>query len=235
MMTRWLVVNGDDFGLSCGTTCGIARAHACGVLTSASLMVRGRAAPAAAAYTARHPDLAVGLHLDLGEWIWKEDDWRPLYAVVNPDNADEVELEAWRQLNSFRGLLARNPTHLDSHQHVHRREPVRTVLLKMADSLNVPLRECTAGVRYCGDFYGQTLHGSSQVDAVCVEALLRLLASLPPGTTELACHPATRDDMAGMYRHERCLELQTLCDRRVRDALCRDGISLRSFHDLCFR
>src|SRR6516165_9836112 len=130
MIPRCLVVNGDDFGLSSGTTGGIARAHACGVVTSASLMVRGQAAPAAALYAQQHPDLAVGLHLDLGEWVWKEDEWTPLYQVVSPDDAEEVELEAWCQLDTFRRLLRRNPTHLDSHQHVHRREPVRTVLLK---------------------------------------------------------------------------------------------------------
>ena len=31
----------------------------------------------------------------------------------------------------FAALLGRDPTHLDSHQHVHRREPVRSVLLEL--------------------------------------------------------------------------------------------------------
>jgi predicted glycoside hydrolase/deacetylase ChbG (UPF0249 family) len=232
MTARCLVVTGDDFGQSMGTTDGIVEAHARGVVTSASLMVRWHAARAAAACAAEHPGLAVGLHLDLGEWVLSAGAWTPLYEIVDLEDTGDVEAETWRQLERFRTLLKRDPTHLDSHQHVHRREPVRSVLLDMAAKLNVPLRECTPGIRYCGAFYGQTLVGSPQVDAIGVDALLELLAALPSGTTELGCHPATHEDTTGMYRSERRLELLTLCDPRVRDALRREDVSLRSFRDI---
>ena len=41
---RWLIVNADDFGLSQGVNAGIVAAHERGIVTSASLMVRGSAA-----------------------------------------------------------------------------------------------------------------------------------------------------------------------------------------------
>src|SRR5256885_15259517 len=44
---RHLIVNADDFGLSAGVNAGIIRAHEHGILTSASLMVRGAAAASA--------------------------------------------------------------------------------------------------------------------------------------------------------------------------------------------
>ena len=51
---RELIVNADDFGLSEGVNRGIAEAHEHGIVTSASLMVRGASAPAAAAYADAH-------------------------------------------------------------------------------------------------------------------------------------------------------------------------------------
>jgi predicted glycoside hydrolase/deacetylase ChbG (UPF0249 family) len=230
---RRLIVNGDDFGQSAGTTAGVAAAFERGVLTSASLMVRWPTAGAAASYAAAHPTLAVGLHFDFGEWVYRNDEWTPLYEVVSLDDARGIDTEAWRQVERFRELVGRSPTHLDSHQHVHRLEPVRSALLAIAERLHVPLRQCTPGIRYCGDFYGQTDKGVPSPDAISVGALLRIVASLPPGVTELACHPASEDDVESMYAAERPEELQTLCDRQVRAALRDERIVLQSFGDWC--
>ena len=41
---RTLIVNADDFGLSPGVNDGVLQAHVAGIVTSASLMVRRRAA-----------------------------------------------------------------------------------------------------------------------------------------------------------------------------------------------
>jgi predicted glycoside hydrolase/deacetylase ChbG (UPF0249 family) len=195
-------------------------------------MVRWPAAHAAASYATAHPNLAVGLHFDFGEWVYRNDEWTPLYEVISLDDARGIDAEARRQLETFWGLMGRNPTHLDSHQHVHRLEPVRSALLAIASRLNVPLRQCTPGIRYCGDFYGQTENGAPSPDAISVEALLRIVASLPPGVTELACHPASEDDVDSMYVTERREELQTLCDLQVRAALRDERIVLQSFGDL---
>src|SRR5436190_23980393 len=66
-MRRAVIVNADDFGQSAGINRGIIEAHERGIVTSASLMVRWPAAPAAAAYACAHRGLSVGLHVDLGE------------------------------------------------------------------------------------------------------------------------------------------------------------------------
>ena len=62
---RRVIVNGDDFGASLGINRGIVEAHERGVLTSASLMVDGPAAPDAVARARANPALSVGLHLEL--------------------------------------------------------------------------------------------------------------------------------------------------------------------------
>jgi predicted glycoside hydrolase/deacetylase ChbG (UPF0249 family) len=226
---RCLIVNADDFGQSPGVNRGIIRAHEHGIVTSASLMVRPTAAAEAAAYARAHPGLGVGLHVDLGEWAYAGGAWEPLYEVAPLEDAGAVAAAVGAQLSTFRDLVGADPTHLDSHQHVHRRAPVHGVLTAIARRLGVPLRHDTAGVRYCGEFYGQEADGRSLPGAVGIDALLRILAALPPGVTELACHPAEGDDLETMYRAERALELRALCDPRARAALVASGIRLVSF------
>src|SRR4051812_5845914 len=128
MGERFLIVNADDFGLTPAVNRGVATAHECGVVTSASLMVRGSAAIAAGEYARAHPDLAVGLHVDLAEWSFVDDQWRADYQVVDTRDADAVDAEVERQLAAFRELVQRAPSHLDSHQHVHREEPIASLL-----------------------------------------------------------------------------------------------------------
>ena len=67
---------------------------------------------------------------------------------------------------------------------------------------------------------------------IVVEALIRIARGLPQGTSEIGCHPGLRRDAGGMYVVERELEVRTLCDPRVREALGEEGIELTSFHPL---
>src|SRR5262245_46156877 len=205
---RFLIGNADDFGQSPGVNRGVPRAHDRGIVTSASLMVRWPAAAEAAALARGRPGLSVGLHVDLGEWAYRGGRWVAVYEVTPADDATAVAAEVARQLDAFRRLLGRDPTHLDSHQHVHRAEPLRAVLTGLAGELGVPLRHFCPAVRYHGGFYGQTGKGEPFHQAIRAEALLAAVADLPPGVTELACHPGEGDDVESVYRRERALEVE---------------------------
>jgi predicted glycoside hydrolase/deacetylase ChbG (UPF0249 family) len=227
---RAVIVNADDFGLSAGVNQGITTAFERGILTSASLMVRADAAAEAAAYARLHSMLGVGLHVDLGEWRHVGGyDWRAVYEVVRLDDEEAVAREVDRQLDRFRELLGREPTHLDSHQHVHLKEPVRSVLRRLAVRLGVPLRHFSGVVRYCGEFYGQWNDGRQYLEAISADGLIRTILGLSPGITELACHPGDDPGLDSDYREERSLELAALCDPRVREALVGARIELRTF------
>ena len=226
---RYLIVNADDFGRSSGVNRGVIEAHEGGIVTSASLMVRWAAAAAAADYCRKRPSLDLGLHFDFGEWIYDDGTWIPVYEVVPADDSTAVAQEAARQIAAFRRLAGRDPTHIDSHQHVHLREPVRSVLVEIARRLAVPLRHWSPGVNYCGDFHGQTATGSPIHHAISVDELIKILASLPSGVTELACHPGLDDGLKSTYRTERAEEVKVLCDPRVRLAIVAEGIELCSF------
>lgn len=229
---RYVVVNADDFGQSPGVNRGIVEAHEHGIVTSASLMVRWPAAAEAVAKSRQHPALSLGIHFDFSEWACRRGEWRPIYQVVADDDIGGIAREASRQLATFRRLVGEDPTHIDSHQHAHRARRIRSIFAEIADRSGVPLRGCTPGVRYCGSFYGQTSNGQPLPRLISVNALIRILATLPAGITELGCHPALGNDLNSMYRKERALEVKTLCDRRVREAISDLGIELCSFRDV---
>lgn len=226
---RYLIVNADDFGQSPGVNQGIMRAHQYGIVTSASLMVRWPGAVEAVQFSQAHPELSLGIHLDLGEWVYRDETWVALYEVASMDDHAAVAEEVARQFEAFQRLVGKAPTHIDSHQHVHLREPLRSIGIEVAGKLAVPLRLCSPEIHYCGDFYGQTAEGSPLPDAISVDGLIKILGALPPGTTELGCHPGEGNDLDTMYSSERAEEVKVLCDPQVRATIVAMGIELRSF------
>ena len=229
MSARILVVNADDFGQSAGVNRGIVEAHTNGIVTSASLMVRWPAAAQAAAWARERGTLGVGLHLDLGEWEYEGGAWPAVYEVAPLDDPRAVEAEARAQLGRFRALMGRDPTHLDSHQHVHRSGPAADVLDRLGDELGVPVRDGSGGVRHCGAFYGRTHDDRPLHEAIAPQRLAELIAELPEGVTEIACHPGEGTEAAGGYDDERRLEIEALCHPGVRAAIEREGVLLRAF------
>jgi predicted glycoside hydrolase/deacetylase ChbG (UPF0249 family) len=231
---RVLIVNADDFGRSPGVNRGVTTCHEHGIVTSATLMVRWPAADEAAAY-ARRSALGVGLHLDLGEWEHRDGEWHARYEVLAERTPETVAAEIAMQLERFERLVGRAPTHLDSHQHVHREEPVRNALLRFGNRMGVPVRHLTPGITYSGAFYGQDGKGGPVPGGITVEALIQTIEALPAGITELGCHPAAEVDHDSVYGRERLQELDTLCDPRVQATVARCGVTLRSFGDLAAR
>jgi predicted glycoside hydrolase/deacetylase ChbG (UPF0249 family) len=221
----YLVVNADDLGCSPGVNRGIFEAHERGIVTSASLMVRR---PAAAAAAAEAPaSLGLGLHVDLGEWAFEDGEWVARDVVAGDDLAAEVT----SQLARFRELAGHDPSHLDSHQHVHRKEPARSVLLALGAELGVPVRHESA-VRYCGAFYGQDGQGNPLPELIRPRRLEAVLRTLPDGATELCCHPGYADGLDSTYSVEREQELAALVNPRLLPLLAREGIELVTFAGL---
>jgi chitin disaccharide deacetylase len=226
-----LIVNADDFGFSAGINRGIIEAHERGIVTSASLMVDQAAAASAGRYARDHPQLSVGLHLESSSA-------GRLLARARPST---TTADVRRQLERFRALTGRDPTHIDSHRHHHRQEPMRSAAIEVARELEVPVRHFDPRVRHCPAFYGQRYgriySTKPEPEAITVAALVELLEQLELGTTtELCCHPGYPEDLPlpfrkEPYRAERAVEVETLCDPEVRAAIARSGIALCSFRD----
>jgi predicted glycoside hydrolase/deacetylase ChbG (UPF0249 family) len=227
-----MIVNADDLGLSSGVNRGIVVAHRSGIVTSASLMVRWPAAKEVPALMAANPRLAVGLHLDLGEWYYADGAWSARYEVVDLADRSVVEEEVERQLEQFVRLVGRPPTHIDSHQHVHDDPVLRPVVARIGRRLGVPVRGMSPEVAYCGSFYGQDGRGFGVPEAIAVDALVAIVAGLADGITEVACHAGYGDELDTTYRDERAREVSVLCDPQVGAAIARHGVELISFADV---
>ena len=229
-----LIVNADDFGLTAGINAGIVQAHLHGIVSSTTLMVHGAAAEEAAAWAREHLSLGVGLHIDLWEHVLRDGDWVRTYEHCAGD-AEAVDAEIERQFERFCSLVGRAPDHIDTHQHVHRKPPVGDVVRAFAARHRLALRE-HGGLRYMGGFYGQDDTGGPYPQGITPQRLIELIDSLPDGgVTELSCHPghvAADDPLGGtMYRVERNIECQTLCDPRVRARMAQGNVRLVTFAD----
>jgi chitin disaccharide deacetylase len=217
---RILIVNADDLGASTEVNRGIVEACREGIVTSASLMVDMPGAEPFAALDVAPTRLSVGLHATLttedGELKVRRSDCRR-------------ELE--RQVERFRALLGREPTHLDSHHNVHLEyASLGAVFEELAAELGVPLRARSAA-RYYADFYGQWDDGESHPELVSVESLCEILErEVGRGVTELGCHPGYPGaGFQSSYLLEREAEVRTLCDPRVRQRLDELSIELVGF------
>jgi len=226
---KYLIVNADDFGLSYDVNRGIIKAYENGIVTSTSLMVRWQNAEDAAVYGREHPDFDIGIHFDFGEWAYRDEDWVAIYEVVSTKDVTAVRDEVFQQLDTFRSLMGKDPTHIDSHQHVHLNDSLIPIFANIAKELGVPLRRYNSEIQYFGGFYGQTDEGLPYPDGISVDNMIHILESLPAGITELACHPSDGIDLDTMYRNERMQELKVLCDPRIRATIGALGIKLCSF------
>ena len=218
---KYLIFNADDFGASSGVNRGIIECHRRGVLTSASLMVTGRAVDEAVLLSADNPDLSIGLHFD----VWGEDE-RDFDTHDIPATRDEFR----RQFDRFAALLGRPPTHIDSHRHAHREPHLFPHFREWVEPLGVPLRG-DGRVRFVGGFYAQWEWKVTNLDYVSVPFLQQMLREeVSDGWTEFSCHPGyVTPDYQAIYLHEREAEVRTLTDPRVRRTIGELGICLAGY------
>jgi predicted glycoside hydrolase/deacetylase ChbG (UPF0249 family) len=221
---RYVIFNADDFGYSHGINRGILEGHEGGVVTSATLVVNGMAAAEAARLARARPALAVGLHVN----FTNEAD-----RLLDLEDREACRTELRGQYARFCDLMGGKPTHLDSHQHVHRHHMRRRLFEELADEEGLPLRD-RPPVVFKGGFYGQWTYGVFEPEKVSFEALARILRhEIADGVYEMSCHPGYFDPaLAAVYHRDREAELKTLTDRRLRPLLDELGIALISYREL---
>ena len=221
---RYVIFNADDFGYSRGINRGIVEAHRNGLVTSTSLMVNTPATEDAVTQARELPELSVGLHVNFTNEAQRLIDFYDRQVA-----RDELR----RQLDRFVALLGRLPTHLDSHQHVHRLRECLAAFQELAAELGLHLRDAPP-VRYKGGFYAQWEYGVTDPSKVSVEALERILRSeIEDGLYEMCVHPGYVDpEFESVYHADRELELLTLTRPRLRTVLAEQGIRLIGYRDL---
>ena len=152
---RYLIVNGDDFGLSAQVNAGILHAYRSGILTNTSLMVAALAWEEAVEIAKSVPSLGVGLHLTLvqGKAVLPP---RLLPSLTdsagnfshNPTLSglryffsrrarNEVRAECRAQIERFleTGLPL---SHVDGHVNIHMHPVVLDALLGLSEEYRIP-------------------------------------------------------------------------------------------------
>lgn len=218
---KYLLVNGDDLGMSPGVNRGMVEAHRRGLLTSASLMVNMPASQEGALLTRHLPALSVGLHVNLSDPLGQ--------PLVNPDTGEGCREVLQQQMDTFQELMGRPPTHIDSHHNLHRNPQLLPYFIEAADRYGLPLRSHSP-IRYFSKFYGQW-SGKTRPEQISVQGLIDILKNeIAAGVTELSCHPGYCDpELRSSYRMEREAELRSLCDPAVREFLSMHQIRLVNF------
>ena len=153
-MDRLLIINADDFGLCEGVNRAIAEAHTKGILTSTTLMTNMPSAEEAIKIAKSLPTLGVGIHLNLTEG-------RPVSneQIVNLLTNTNGEFGFSANQLAFKSLVSRkfraairtelaaqiqwaiergiNPTHLDSHKHIHSFPSIYPIVCSLARQFNI--------------------------------------------------------------------------------------------------
>lgn len=252
-MERVLIVNADDFGLSKGQNYGIIEACKNGLVTSTTALVNGVAIGHAAQLSRSVPELGIGMHFvltlgeplsampgltregRLGKWIWQmaEEDSLPL---------DEIAHELECQYRRFVELFGCEPTHIDSHHHVHMIAGIYPIVAAFAREKGVALRidrqlaqrdglaqdAARSSDGFTSEFYGeaisealflQTLDDSIQRDETSLEVM---------------CHPSFVDNtiMGSAYCYPRLAELEVLTSASLKYAIAERGYRLGTYRDV---
>ena len=151
---RRLIVNADDFGLHAAVNRGILTAHTEGIVSSTSLMAGGAAFDDAVRIARHCPQLGVGVHLTLvgaspllpvaevSSLLDEAGDFYGSYPLFikrflrGKIRLAEVERELAAPIDRVR-MAGIQPSHLDSHQHLHVLPGIGGLVLDLARRFSI--------------------------------------------------------------------------------------------------
>jgi predicted glycoside hydrolase/deacetylase ChbG (UPF0249 family) len=244
-----LWINADDLGLTPAVSAAICEAIEGGAVATTTAMVCGVEAAETIARCAPRIPGRIGLHLQLTDGAPRSCPGE-VPSLVGPGGGFPRNLEAMGQLDprdvareweaQLRALreLGIEPTHVDSHHHVHQLPGVFAVYVELARRHGLRARGGTpAQVRRLrergvptADVFSPGFYRGA-LDAADLLAVVAAAARRCPqgGTIELMSHPGRADDelrRRSIYVEERERELATLCSPELPERLRARGIAL---------
>jgi predicted glycoside hydrolase/deacetylase ChbG (UPF0249 family) len=249
-MENLLIVNADDFGLSKGQNYGIIEACRRGAVSSTTALINGEAVEHAAQLSRDVPELGVGMHFvltlgmplspmpsltrdgQLGKWIWE-------MAEQGALPLEEITRELDCQFNRFVDVFGKEPTHIDSHHHVHMIPAIFPIVAEFAQRKGVAIRvdREVPGVPNCAvkstDGFSSAFYGD-QIDEALFLKVLDDSAARGEKSLEVMAHPAFVDNTVrkSAYCWPRLAELDVLTSASLKYAIAERGYRLGTFRDL---
>lgn len=211
-----LIINADDFGYTKGISQGIIDAHLNGIVTSTTVLMNSTDLMFAAGLAKQCKNLGIGVHLNLtlgkpltnGETITDESGNFYKRTEIRIDNMDKEEIyEEWKaQIEKFKRVFNKMPTHLDSHHSVHDLPETVQITERLMKEYNLTSRRKSEFKFYSG-FFGEN---------ATRETLIKYLKNnLNENAIEIMTHCGYSDqDLKDKsnYNDFRYKELQVLCD-----------------------
>lgn len=240
-----LIINADDFGYSKGVNLGIIESYKNGIVTSTTMMTNMPDADHAAKLAKENPELGVGVHLvlDCGfpindnvhSLIDDEGKFYKFDKVLNLAESDDIEKEFTSQIEKFLSY-GLNPTHLDSHHHIHSQEKVFPIVEKLANKYKLPIRNLKNNIKKSHlnlvDYFEESFYG----DDLTVDSIIKILDKVNQfEIIEMMTHPAYIDESVlkgSSYNLQRAKELSILIDKRTQLEILNRGIQLVSYKEI---
>lgn len=263
-----LIINADDFGMTEGINRAIADCHRQGVVTSTTLLVNGEAVDSARELAAATPSLGVGLHLNLtsgaptlpaesvssllgGDGLFPGANKALARLSMGAVNRQELDREIAAQVEALRSL-GLDPTHVDSHHHIHAHPVVGAAVARVCPRLGISkargfrlrprslkaaaIRLAAAmsrgrgGLRSPDRFAGIEVMGERDV-----ADYLRRALQAGGDSLEYMCHPGYADEQLyriSSYNSLRQVELEALRSVAVVGVIEAAGVELISYREL---
>lgn len=246
-----LVINADDFGLTEGVCSGIVRAIYSGGVTATTAMVcvpgaverLRRWAPEIPGRIGAHLQLTSGKPVLLPELVSSlvgaDGSFPSRRKDVQAPRTEEI-LSEWRAQIELLLSVGIQPTHLDSHHHIHSSPAAFPAFCEIAKQYGFPARSVDRAMT-------ETLRDSGIpcVDATLIgwyggelsaESLVKIVRQgvqeyLGAESFELMCHPGFSDNGLGhvsRYTSDRERELAALCDCTLQGQLAAAGFVMSS-------
>jgi predicted glycoside hydrolase/deacetylase ChbG (UPF0249 family) len=246
---KQLIVNADDFGLTAGVTAGIVETVEVGVVCSstamacfpgAEILIR-RYAPALKERIGAHLQLTSGTACLPADSVPSLIDATGLFPLrpehIGPVNPDDVYREWRAQVERLRSFGV-EPTHLDTHHHIHGRPDIFPAILRLGRELQLPVRtlnpEMTSELRRnkvpCAELCVTAWFNAGPNPETLLNYLDQAFASIDNrGVIELMTHPGHCDpelQRVSTYAFPRETEMNVLTSARLIKGLKGRGIML---------
>lgn len=241
-MSKRLIVNADDFGLSEAVNYGILKAHQKGIVTSTTIMAAMPGFDHAVEIAREHPGLHIGVHLTLTTYkpllkthkhIVREDGFFRKQGELNDTDSKEAydELKAQIEKVLATGIAV---DHLDSHHHIHTFPVLKDVMERLQKEYDLPLR---GGFTYDSPIQRKAvLLDQFYAEGVTIENFRKLMHEMNDDEVyDLMCHPAYVDYFLKnitSYNIKRIDELELLCSDTCRSILEEEGVELITYAQL---
>ena len=248
VLTKFLIINSDDFGLSKSVNRGIIESFYNGTVSSTTMMVNMPGFEDGVKLAEKEPNLGVGLHFNLsyGRPLTNHKEVSSLVDRNGDFNYQTEGSKEWRAEDVLKELKAQwdqlissglKPSHIDSHHLIHSLNPVYTVVAEFSKEQNVPIRlvdpvpspKVAHPITTDRLIVDEYFHGEGK------ELFLSHVEKLEDGITELLCHPGYVDDdvrLISSWTDVRRTELRIFTDPEIAKEIKDAGIVLTNYREL---